>query len=61
MSIQWDPVCQGGELIQWALHEEAFIPQNGQSMLHYDLGQLCLGRCHSWSEVAGVLDLPPGG
>ena len=61
MSIQGDPVCHGGELIRRALHEENFIPENGQPMLRYHLGKLCLGRRHSKSEEAGVLDLPPGG
>ena len=28
-SIQGDPVCLGGELIWRALHEEAFLPENG--------------------------------
>ena len=61
MSIQGDPVHHGGELIRWALHEEALIPEDGQPMLRYHLGKLCLRRCHSRSEAAGVLDLLPGG
>ena len=61
MSIQRDQVHRSGELIWWALHEKALIPENGQPMLRYHLGKLCLGRCHLKSEAAGVLDLPPGG
>ena len=59
--IKRDPVCRGSKLVWWALHEEAFPPENGQPMLGYHLGKLCLGRCHSRYEVAGVLDVPSGG
>ena len=61
MSIQGDPVCGGDELIQWALHEEALIPEDGQPMLRYHLGKLCLGRRCLRSEATGVLNLPLGG
>ena len=59
MSIQWDPVRQGGELIRWALHQEAVSPEIVQPMLHNNLGRLPLRRHHSKLKVAGSLDLPP--
>ena len=61
MGIQRDPVCQGGELFWWALHEEAFPPENRQPMFSYYLGKVCLGCCHSRYEAAGVVDVPSGG
>ena len=61
MSIQWDPVRRGGELIQYALHQEAVIPEIGQPMLHNHLGRLHLRHRHLKSKVAGVLNLPPCG
>ena len=60
MGIQRDPVCRGSELVQWALQEEAFPPENGQPVLGYHLGKLCLRRCRLRYEVAGVLDVPSG-
>ena len=59
MSIQWNPVCRGGELIWWALHQEAVLPEIGQPMLCDHLGRLRLRHRHLKSKVAGVLDLPP--
>ena len=61
MSIQWDPVCQSGELIQWALHEEAILLEIGQPMLCNNLGRLHLRHCRAKSEATGGLDLLPGG
>ena len=59
MSIQRDPVHWGGEPIRWALHQEAILPEIGQSMLRNHLDRLRLRCRHSKSKVAGVLDLPP--
>ena len=36
-SVQRDPVHRDGELVQGALHEEAFPPENRQPMIGYYL------------------------
>ena len=59
MSKQWDPVCWGGELIRWALHQEAISPEIAQPMLHNNLRRLRLRHRRSKSKVAASLDLPP--
>ena len=59
--VQRDPVCRGGELVQWALHKEAFPPENRQPMFGYYLRKVWLGCCHSGYEAAGVVDVPSGG
>ena len=61
MGIQRDPVCQGSELIHWALHKEAFPPENRQPMFGYYLRKLHLRHNHSRYEVAGVVYVPSGG
>ena len=59
--IQRDPVCWGGELVRWALHEEAFPPENRQPMFGYYLRKFHLRRRHSRYEAAGVVYVPSGG
>ena len=61
MGIKRDPVHRGSELVWWALHKEAFPPENGQPMLSYHLRKVCLGCSHLRYEAAGVLNVPSGG
>ena len=61
MGIQRDPVCRGGELVWWALHEEAFPPENRQPMFCYYLGKFRLRHRHLRYEAAGVVYVPSGG
>ena len=59
----WRPsqVYRGSKLVWWALHEEAFPPENRQPMFRYYLRKFHL-RCHrSRYEAAGVVYVPSGG
>ena len=55
--IQWDPVLWGCELIRWALHQDAIIPELVQRMLGNHLRRLRFRRRRSKSKVAGTFDL----
>ena len=55
--IQRDPVIRGCELIRWALHQDAVLPETVQPMLCNHLRRLCFRLRCSKTKAAGTIDL----